>query len=158
MSASSPGRAPGILMSESGAADVLVRPGSSPPEPVCLSRFSTKRSRDLPEAKLRSLGDDPLSELFFIHAIELARMLMLMFMDIAPLLPPPAPTLTLRSQHKSSPIEVIESIKMPEIDGLVPNCRKQHHGIDRDSSTAELSAPDSVTRWVSHARQQSRGK
>ena len=23
---------------------------------------------------------------------------------------------------------------------LVPNCRKQHHGIDRDSSTAELSA------------------
>src|SRR5215216_1188022 len=26
---------------------------------------------------------------------------------------------------------------------LVPNCRKQHHGIDRDSSTAELSAPDS---------------
>src|SRR5215216_5983181 len=35
---------------------------------------------------------------------------------------------------------------MPEIDGLVPNCRKQHHGIDRDSSTAELSAPDSVNR------------
>src|SRR5215207_6831087 len=27
---------------------------------------------------------------------------------------------------------------------LVPNCRKQHHGIDRDGSTAELSAPDSV--------------
>ena len=59
------------------------------PKPVCLSRSSTKRSRDLPEAKLRSLGDDPLSELFFIHAIELARMLMLMLMDIAPLLPPP---------------------------------------------------------------------
>src|SRR5215216_5693303 len=29
---------------------------------------------------------------------------------------------------------------------LVPNRRKQHHGIDRDSSTAELSAPDSVNR------------
>ena len=24
---------------------------------------------------------------------------------------------------------------------LLPNCRKQHHGIDRNSSTAELSAP-----------------
>src|SRR5215216_3196017 len=34
----------------------------------------------------------------------------------------------------------MESIKMPKIDGLVPNCRKQHHRIDRDSSTAELSA------------------